>query len=143
MADNASRIEILQDHLASEQLHLPVFPPITLQLQDMLSQENVSINQIAAKITEDLALASHLLRVANSAFFSDFNKVSTSKDAILRLGCRQVTSLVLLASQQQQYRSHNKFLETSIGSLGCPAPAAMESAGTLLRGGAYAPSGGL
>jgi hypothetical protein len=44
MADNASRIEILQDHLASEQLHLPVFPPITLQLQDMLSQEmSVSI----------------------------------------------------------------------------------------------------
>jgi HD-like signal output (HDOD) protein len=117
MADNASLMDIIQEHLASEQLQLPVFPPLALQLQDMLAQENVNINQVAAKIVEDPAIASQLLRMANSAFFAGLSKVSTIKDAILRLGSRQVTNLIILVTQQQQYRSDHKFLSPYIGSL--------------------------
>jgi HD-like signal output (HDOD) protein len=117
MADTTSLIDIMQEHLTSEQLQLPVFPPLALQLQNLLHRENANINQIAAMIAEDQAVASHLLRVANSAFFAGLSKVSTIKDAILRLGCQQVTSLVLLVTQQQQYRSQHKFLSMYIGSL--------------------------
>jgi HD-like signal output (HDOD) protein len=115
MTESTSLVEIIQEHLASEQLQLPVFPPLALQLQQMLAQDNVNINHVAAKMTEDPALASHLLRVANSAFFAGLSKVSTIKDAILRLGSRQVTSLVMLVTQQQQYRASNKFLGSYLG----------------------------
>lgn len=117
MPDTVSLIDIIEAHLASEHLQLPVFPPLALELQSMLSQENVNINQVAAKIIEDPAVASQLLRVANSAFFAGLSKVSTIKEAILRLGYRQVTSLIMLVTQQQQYRSPDKFLNHYVGPL--------------------------
>jgi HD-like signal output (HDOD) protein len=117
MTTPRSLVDILQEHLASEQLQLPIFPPLALQLQDMLSQEHANLNQIAAKVLEDQALASQLLRVANSAFFAGLNKVSTIKDAILRLGSRQVINLIIMFTQQQQYRSSDKFLSPYMSSL--------------------------
>jgi putative nucleotidyltransferase with HDIG domain len=117
MADHTSLVEIIHEHLASDQLHLPVFPPLALQLQDILAQDNCNIQQVAAKIMEDQALASHLLRVANSAFFTGLSKVSTIKDAIVRLGVKQVTSIVMLVTQQQQYRSRHKMFTAYIESL--------------------------
>ena len=117
MADNTSLVEIIHAHLASDRLHLPVFPPLAMQLQDILAQDNCNIQQVAAKIMEDQALASHLLRVANSAFFTGLSKVSTIRDAIVRLGGKQVTSLVMLVTQQQQYRSSHKVFRAYIESL--------------------------
>src|SRR5690242_11488312 len=93
-----SLIDILDEKLASDDLRLPVFHPLALDLQRMLSLDEINIVAITGKISEDQALASQLLRCANSAFFSGLSKVSTIKDSILRLGTRQVTNIVLLAT---------------------------------------------
>jgi len=110
MTDSLSLMDIVQEHLASERLHLPVFPPLVLQLQDMLARDEVSMQQVAAKIMEDQALASQLLRVANSAFFSGLSKVLTVKDAIIRLGAKQVINILALVTQQQHHRSSHKII---------------------------------
>jgi putative nucleotidyltransferase with HDIG domain len=110
MTETLPLVDIIQQHLASEQLQLPVFPPLAAELQQMLTQEDCNINHVAAKIMEDQALASHLLRLANSAFFSGLSKVATVKDAIMRLGIKQVTNLVLLVTQGRQYRTTSKLM---------------------------------
>jgi HD-like signal output (HDOD) protein len=117
MNETATLVDIVQQHLASEQLHLPVFPPLAMQLQEMLTQEDWNINHVAAKIMEDPALASHLLRMANSAFFRGLSKVATVKDAIMRLGIKHVSNLVLMITQAQNYQSSNKIINAYSKSL--------------------------
>jgi len=112
-----SLIDVLDEKLASEELQLPVFPPLALHLQRMLSADEVDIDRVAAKINEDQALASQLLRCANSAFFSGLSKVSTIKDSIMRLGTRQVTNVILMATQHRQYGSHDKIIQPYLASL--------------------------
>ena len=110
MTTTMSLIEILNEQLESEQLQLPVFPNLATELQRMLASENANIDKISAKIAGDQVLASQLLRVANSAFFNGLNKVSRIRDSIMRLGSRQVTSLIFMITQQEQYNSKDKSL---------------------------------
>ncbi len=110
MSETMSLMEILQEHLSSKELKLPVFPPLVLELQQMLSSDDARIDEISRKISSDQVLASQLLRVANSAFFSGLSKVTTINDAVMRLGTRQVMELVFLTTQQQQYQSKDTFI---------------------------------
>lgn len=85
MANTMSLVDIIHEHLVSEELHLPVFHHVALRLQDMLGKDDYNLQQVAALVMEDQYLASQVLRVANSAFFSGLSKASTIKDAIVRL----------------------------------------------------------
>jgi putative nucleotidyltransferase with HDIG domain len=110
MTETLTLIDIIAQHLASEQLQLPVFPPLAAELQQMLAQEECNMPQVAARIMEDQALASHLLRMANSAFFTGLSKVTTVKEAMMRLGVKQVTNLVLLVTQGRQYHTTTRLM---------------------------------
>jgi len=78
---------------------------------NVLAKEEYSIAQVAQLIIEDQALSSHVLRLANSAFFGGLSKVTTIRDAIVRLGARQVTNVVTVFTQSQQYCTQDKTLE--------------------------------
>jgi putative nucleotidyltransferase with HDIG domain len=89
-------------------MQLPVFHHVALKLLNLLSKEDFSIGQVAHMIIEDQALTSNVLRMANSAFFGGLSKVTTIRDAIVRLGARQVTNIVTLITQSYQYRATDK-----------------------------------
>ena len=91
---------------------------------NVLAKEEYSIAQVAQMIIEDQALSSHVLRLANSAFFGGLSKVTTIRDAIVRLGARQVTNVVTVVTQSQQYCTKDKTLAAYMQtlwkhSLGC------------------------
>jgi HD-like signal output (HDOD) protein len=96
-------IDIIKEHMESETLRLPMFHPIALKLQELLHDQNFSTEQVTALIIRDQALTSQVLRMANSAFFSGLSKVATMKEAVVRLGAKQIASLAMLASQESNY----------------------------------------
>jgi HD-like signal output (HDOD) protein len=98
-------------------LQLPVFHHVALKLMHILAKEDYSIAQVAQIIIEDQALSSHVLRLANSAFFGGLSKITTIRDAIVRLGARQVTQVVTVVTQSQQYRSQDKTMATYMQTL--------------------------
>jgi HD-like signal output (HDOD) protein len=121
---NKSLVEFVTDYLSSNTLELPVFHSVSLKLQQMLAKGNYSINEVMEVISEDQALASKILRVANSPFYSGLSKVSTIRDAIVRLGAQEVANLTMMASQQDFYRSDNDLLNRNMHilwnhALGC------------------------
>lgn len=105
LSHETSLVDIIVQRLKSGQLHLPVFPPLAIEIRDMLAMEACDIQTIASKISQDQVLASEILRVANSTFFTGLTKVATIADAILRLGAKQITSIVYLVTQRQLYSS--------------------------------------
>ena len=98
----------MHERISSQTLQLPVFHPVALKLMNLLAKEDYSIAQVAQMIIEDQALSSHVLRMANSAFFGGLSKVTTIRDAIVRLGARQVTNVVTVVTQSQQYRTKDR-----------------------------------
>jgi HD-like signal output (HDOD) protein len=98
-------VEVIKEQLDSESLNLPMFHPIALKLQGVLSAKDFTIEQVVALIIKDQALTSQILRLANSAFFSGLAKVTTITEAVVRLGAKEIASVAMLASQQNSYNS--------------------------------------
>jgi HD-like signal output (HDOD) protein len=117
MVGNTSLVEIIRGCLASDELQLPVFQPTALKLQAVLAHDDFNINKVATIVTEDQALASQILRAANSAFFAGLSKVPTMKEAIVRLGSKRSRYIVTVASQQNNYISSGKIVNIYIESL--------------------------
>jgi HD-like signal output (HDOD) protein len=65
------------------------------------------IDRIAGVLSKDQALASEVLKQANSAFYSGLRGVQTIQDAIMRLGSSQVFNYLVSGGQKQYYKSQN------------------------------------
>src|SRR4029434_10085120 len=116
LAENAL-VDLIHERVSSKALQLPVFHHVALKLMNVLAKEDYSIAQVAQMILEDQALSSHVLRMANSAFFGGLSKVTTIRDAIVRLGARQVTNIVTIVTQSQQYRTKDKAMAAYMQTL--------------------------
>lgn len=117
MADHRPLLEIMHEHLRSKELQLPVFQPVASKMQEMLGTREVNIHQVANTIAEDQALASQILRVANSEFFAGLRKVTTIKDAMVRLGSKHVLLLAKQTTEYHGYSAKNAIISVYIETL--------------------------
>lgn len=117
MKKSVSILEVIDDHLNSSTVEVPVFHEVAIKLQQVLSGHEYDIEQAAQLIVADQGLASRVLRVANSSFYAGLSKVSTIHDAIIRLGAREVASITMVATQQDFYYSSTPQLNTVMHSL--------------------------
>lgn len=104
MDRNRSLSDIVAERIEQGTLSLPVFDRTAMTLREMIDRGEFDPQKVDRLVASDPALSSSLLRHANSSFFGGIEKVITTRDAIMRLGVRQVAELVLLASQREQYR---------------------------------------
>lgn len=95
--------------LGSDEFKLPVFNQVAMELQQALQGEP-DLKVIEAIILKDAALASEVLRVANSSFFAGLAKLQGIQQALVRLGINRVMSVVLIATQKQAFRARTPFL---------------------------------
>jgi HD-like signal output (HDOD) protein len=124
MLAEKSLVDIIHERVSSKAPQLPVFHHVALKLMNVLAKEDYSIAQVAQMIGEDQALSSHVLRMSNATFFGGLSKVTTIRDAIVRLGARQVTNVVTVVAQSQQYCTKDKSMAAYMQtlwkhSLGC------------------------
>lgn len=76
--------------------NLPTLPEIVLELHAALDDELSSDREVSGIIERDPALASRLLRVANSALFNVGDSIGTVLAAIQRLGVNRVRSICIV-----------------------------------------------
>jgi len=85
--------QILKTVLSSKEL--PTLPVIASKLLQLTAQEDTTLTDIANLISQDIALSSKVLRVANSAFYSFPQQIASLNQAVSILGTNAVRSLVL------------------------------------------------
>ena len=85
--------DILAAVLASKEL--PTLPLIASQLLALTAQEETTLTDIANLVSQDVALSSKILRVANSSFYSFPQQIASINQAVSILGINAVRSLVL------------------------------------------------
>jgi HD-like signal output (HDOD) protein len=103
--------ETVRRLLASQPIELPIFHPVALKLQKMLSDYDFTVEEVAHVANEDMSLASQMLKIANSPMYMGRSKVATIKEAVIRLGAQQVINLVIAASQASVHTSTNPVLD--------------------------------
>lgn len=101
--ENKSFVDIIKEQSTAEDLQLPLFHPVALKLQQVLRRSDFTIESVINLIMRDQALASQILRIANSAFFSGLSKVATIHDAVIRLGAKQVANIAMMANLEENY----------------------------------------
>jgi HD-like signal output (HDOD) protein len=135
--NNISLLDIVEEYAVSESLNLPVFPRVAQELHEKMSDDRSSIADIAAIIAKDQALASQMLKLANSAFFAGLNRVRTIREAIMRLGVSQVYNCLVAGGQKEYYVSHDPVIGEYLHVLWQHALATARGSQWLLRRAGY------
>ncbi|MET0595589.1 MAG: HDOD domain-containing protein [Polyangiaceae bacterium] len=91
--------------IATGKLQLPVMPEASALLISMTSNEDCTIQELSDVVQRDPLLAAHLLRIANSALYSPAYPSSSLRQAIQRLGMRELRRVaVTIATQTKVFR---------------------------------------
>ncbi len=117
MHEERSFLDVITEHIASGKAKLPVFNTIGLQIRQEVAKKNTNIRNIEKLIICDQAVASQVLKMANSAFFAGFEPIVAVREAIVRLGTDQILNIVTLAAQQDSFRSKDPFVQDLLNTL--------------------------
>lgn len=81
--------------LMSGQYSLPLLPESTGRLMTLLHATEIDLIEVERLVTREAALAARVLRVANSPGWRGARPVTSIREALTRIGTRQVTRIAL------------------------------------------------
>lgn len=110
-------MDLINQRIASGEVELPVFDDIALQIDREVRENKLDADLICKIIEEDQVLVADLLRMANSSFFSGMSPVSCLKEAAVRLGVRQIASIVFSVSQKRLYSASKGVFKSRLKDL--------------------------
>lgn len=73
---------------------LPATPRVFSRLNQLVQDEDASLDYIASLLKMDPGLSAHILRVTNSAFYGAAIKVTSMETAISRIGFKQIQAIL-------------------------------------------------
>ena len=95
-----SQIQTLIDD-AGELISLP---EVVLKINELVNAEDTSAAQIAEVISQDPALATRILRVANSSMYGSQRQIDSITRAVALLGTKQIRDLVLTTTAAKVFQ---------------------------------------
>lgn len=93
--------EPLERGISEGEIKLPVLPRVAGQILQLTNDANAEMSDLSDLIHTDQALASHVLRIANSAAFSSGEPVVSLTQALARLGMRLLAEIAITISVQE------------------------------------------
>ncbi len=96
------------DILLSQMEKNESIPPLSsnsLLLQRELTKDSPGLKKIGNLIKSDPALASHVLKIANSVVYKGLNQVDNIKEALLRLGLNEIKNITVWAVHQSNFKT--------------------------------------
>ena len=89
-----TRVNVLLNSVVASP-HLPSLPAIALEVVELVQRPNLEIEELATTISNDPALASKVLKTANSSIYAQARDITTVSEAIVVLGMNTVRTLAL------------------------------------------------
>lgn len=89
---------VLAAHLSARELELPLLPQAASEVLAATHRDDVDVARLVALLNGDPALASHVLRVANSPAYLPRTPIVSLQQAVTRLGMRTVGEIALMVS---------------------------------------------
>ena len=86
---------------------LSSMPQVAGKILDLLSAPSTTAVQLEREIIQDLVLTAKILRVANSSFYESVSEANNIRDAIVRLGFKNVRNWTLVNAAQSAFPGVN------------------------------------
>jgi HD-like signal output (HDOD) protein len=100
--DAFSFVAELAEDLKDERLELPAFPDAVVRIQRALQNDRTTIGEISNLVASEPALATRMLRIANSAEFRrKGDKITEIRTAVARMGYTMVRSVAVSFAMRQ------------------------------------------
>ena len=120
MSDQQAAIWQLSDELVT----VPTLPAIDSQVNDLVADQNSSAAEVAVVIQSDVAIATKVLRLANSAYYGLRSKVNSVQHAVAMLGFNIIKNLAITATVFENLEggkvhplfNHEQFWKHSVAS---------------------------
>jgi len=87
----------------SGELELPHLPELIAQLLAATQDPNTDMREMEALVCQDVALADHVLRVANAPAFAGQRQLTSIREAITRIGTRALVRIAITARLSELY----------------------------------------
>ncbi|MBI5545816.1 MAG: HDOD domain-containing protein [Deltaproteobacteria bacterium] len=84
---------------------IPAFPAVALQVVHLADQGDSSANELVRLINQDPSLTAHVLRMANSAYAARGVEIISARDAVTRLGFREIAALAAAAATKAIFKA--------------------------------------
>ena len=104
--DNPLTMNLFQD-LMTDSIQLPSLPEVAQKIQQAFGEDNVSADQVANILMLDPAIASKLIRIANSPVYAGLAATETLQAAIVRLGMDTTYKQVMAYAVNELFRGHS------------------------------------
>ena len=105
METQSSLVGMIENYTAAEKVKLPAFNATALRIQKEVAKEEPDSRLIEKLIVSDQSLTGEVLRVSNSSFYKGLAQVATVRDAIIRLGNKEISNIVSLVALQHNFVS--------------------------------------
>lgn len=115
LRDNPLFAAIYQD-LIDDNLVIPTLPKIAVGVRKAI-ETDVPVRKIELLIQADPALATLLIKTANSALYRTRNTATTIEQAIMRMGLRTVKNLVTSYSLKHLFQTEHKAIKQRMKDL--------------------------
>lgn len=97
----------ITDELNAGRLDVLSMPQVVVKVLALLGDEDVEITDIAEEVGNDQGLATHILALANSAFYRGSAQIQSIEQAVIRLGLREIKGVVLMISLKNVFKSNS------------------------------------
>lgn len=87
-----------RDDILRSVRHVPSLPMTTSRVLELAQNPDASLLDLQREVELNPGLASNILRLANSAYFRGTSPIASVRDALVRLGTKRVSQLVLTTS---------------------------------------------
>jgi HD-like signal output (HDOD) protein len=105
MEADRSLVGMIDSFVTSNNVKLPAFNATALRIQKEITKDEPDSRLIEKLIVSDQSLTGEILRVSNSSFYKGLTQVETIRDAIIRLGVKEVSNIVSLVALQHNFKS--------------------------------------
>lgn len=103
--------------VSSHPLDLPSLPDLALKIGRAIDNKDTDNDDVARLLNLDPTLATRILRVVNSAAFGGVSKITSTQQAVSRLGRQKVRSLVYSCLLKSIFQIQSKTLTRAMHAL--------------------------
>jgi HD-like signal output (HDOD) protein len=93
--------DVIENRIVDEVRDLPTFPEHIIELQAMCRNEEITIGELADKISLDPSLTASVLKLSNSAGFVTTKKIETVVEAVKIIGLKNLNSILIASSARK------------------------------------------
>lgn len=114
MRTHTDLLNQISQQLAADQLKFPGLPDIALQVQNAVSDPQMTLPKLAQIISKDPALSLRLVRIANSAWLGRPVRAENLPQAVMRLGFWQIRNVALGMALEGLYESQDPLVKDEL-----------------------------